>query len=50
LWSYDSLADREKRRESLSADPDWHAFTKINAGSFTHQEVKIMRPARFSPT
>ncbi|MCK9919189.1 NIPSNAP family protein [Microbacteriaceae bacterium K1510] len=49
LWAYDSLADREERREKLAADPEWHAFLRINAGSFTHQEVKIMKPTRFSP-
>lgn len=50
LWAYDSLADRERRRESLAADPAWHEFLKMNTGSFTHQEVKIMKPTRFSPT
>ena len=49
LWAYDSLADREQRREKLAADPAWQEFMRINAGSFTHQEVKIMKPARFSP-
>ena len=49
LWAYDSLADREQRREKLAADPAWQEFTRINAGSFVHQEVKIMKPARFSP-
>ena len=50
LWLYDSLADREQRREKLAADPDWQEFMRINVGSFTHQEVKIMKPTRFSPT
>jgi hypothetical protein len=50
LWRYDSLADREQRRAKLAADPDWQAFMKTNVGSFTHQEVKIMKPAPFSPT
>ena len=49
LWAYDSLSDREQRREKLAADPAWQEFTRINAGSFVHQEVKIMKPARFSP-
>lgn len=49
LWRYESLADRERRREKLAADPEWHAFLRTNAGSFTHQEVKIMKPAPFSP-
>jgi len=50
LWAYDSLADREQRREKLAADPEWQAFLKMNTGSFTHQEVKIMKSAPFSPT
>jgi hypothetical protein len=49
LWAYDSLADREARREKLAADPDWISFTAMNSGSFTHQEVKIMKPTSFSP-
>ena len=50
LWAYDSLADRETRRANLAADPAWQEFMAMNAGSFTHQTVTIMKPARFSPT
>ena len=49
LWSYESLADRERRREALFADPDWKSFMEMNVGSFTQQEVKIMKPTSFSP-
>ncbi|GAB1577687.1 NIPSNAP family protein [Bordetella petrii] len=49
IWAYDSLADRERRRERLDADPEWIAFKIRNRGSFTAQEVKILRPAPFSP-
>lgn len=49
LWCYDSLADRETRRARLAEDPEWHAFLKTNAGTFTHQEVSILVPAAFSP-
>ncbi len=28
LWGYDSLAEREKRRAALAADPDWQAYLK----------------------
>lgn len=49
IWVYDSLADRERRRECLDADPDWIAFKISNRGTFTAQDVKILRPARFSP-
>ena len=49
VWCYDSLADREARRTRMAADPDWQAFCKVNAGIFTHQEIKIMTPTGFSP-
>lgn len=49
IWAYDSVADRDARRTRMAADPEWQAFLKINAGTFTHQENKIMRPAPFSP-
>ena len=49
LWAYDSYADREARRARLDADPDWAAFVRGNAGTFVKQEVKILRPASFSP-
>jgi len=49
IWAYDSLADRETRRVALDADPDWTAFKQTNVGSFVQQDVKILRPAPFSP-
>jgi hypothetical protein len=49
IWAYDSLEDRERRRGAMQADPDWHEFTKLNAGTFSHQEIKILKPAAFSP-
>jgi hypothetical protein len=49
IWVYDSLADREERRAALELDPDWHAFKKINKGSFVAQEVKILVGAPFCP-
>jgi len=49
IWAYDSLAERERRRERLDADPEWIAFKIRNRGTFTAQEVKILRPAPFSP-
>lgn len=49
IWVYDSLADREQRRAALEADPAWAAFKLTNRGSFVQQDVKILRPARFSP-
>jgi len=28
LWRYDSMADREQRREALYGDPDWLAYRR----------------------
>jgi hypothetical protein len=50
IWAYDSYADREQRRANLEADPEWVIFKDINRGTFTAQEVKIMKPAPFSPS
>lgn len=49
IWVYEDMADRERRRIALNADPAWAAFTESNRGSFLDQEVKILRPAAFSP-
>lgn len=50
IWAFDSLADRERRRAALEADPAWQAFKVGNRGSFVRQEVKVMRPAPFCPS
>ena len=49
IWAYESLADREERRARMAADPEWQHFLKINAGTFVAQDIKILKPARFSP-
>ena len=51
VWAYDSLADREARRASMYADPQWQAFIgEIWAlGVIQTQDVMIMNPAPFSP-
>ena len=49
LWAYDSLADREERRARMADDPDWRAYLEVNAGIFVHQDIKILKPTRFSP-
>jgi hypothetical protein len=50
IWAYASIADREDRRARMAADPEWQDFMKGNGGMFVHQENKILKPARFSPT
>jgi hypothetical protein len=49
LWAYDSLADREERRNRMEADPEWTAFKVTNKGTFTAQEIRILKSAKFSP-
>lgn len=49
IWAYESIADREERRARMAADPEWQAFLKINAGTFSAQENKILKPTKFSP-
>jgi hypothetical protein len=51
LWGYEDLADRERRRAAMAADPAWqnymaevHALEALQA-----QEIKILRPADCSP-
>lgn len=51
MWGYDSLADREARRATMYADPEWKSFISgiwaLNA--IQSQNVMIMYPASFSP-
>ena len=49
LWAYDSIADREIRRERMAADPRWQSFLTGNLGMFASQEIKILKPTSFSP-
>ncbi|HSV34594.1 MAG TPA: NIPSNAP family protein [Ramlibacter sp.] len=51
LWAYESLADRDKRRTALDADPEWVAYRAKSAatGNVQHQENKILKSVKFSP-
>lgn len=51
MWAYDSLADREARRQAMYADPEWqHFIDGIWAlDAIQKQEVTIMTPASYSP-
>ena len=51
LWQYEDLADRQKRRAAMAADPAWHEFLRRNEelGALQHQESKILLPTSFSP-
>jgi hypothetical protein len=52
MWSYDSLADRERRRAAMQEDPEWQKFIgEIWAlGAILDQQVTILNPAGFNPT
>jgi hypothetical protein len=50
LWGYDSLAEREKRRAALAADPKWHAYLRQSPDIIVEMESRILIPAPFSPT
>ena len=51
LWAYDSIADREIRRERMAADPRWQAFIgKVRTmDALVSMESKLLRPTDFSP-
>ncbi|MDO9524154.1 MAG: NIPSNAP family protein [Gemmobacter sp.] len=49
LWGYDSLEDRQLRRDRLAALPDWQAFLREVLPLIRQQEVRILRPTAFSP-
>ncbi len=51
IWKYESMADREKKRAAMQADPAWQAYLKksAEAGYMHHQENKIMKSTSFSP-
>ena len=52
IWAYDSLADREQRRQAMSGDPAWQKFiAEVWAlEAIQSQDVMIMTPAPSSPT
>ena len=49
IWAYEDLADRERRREALAADPRWQAVLPRIQSHIETMENKIMKPAPFSP-
>jgi hypothetical protein len=49
LWGYDSLAEREKRRAAMAADPDWQAYLRQSPDIIVKMETRILVPAPFSP-
>jgi NIPSNAP len=51
LWGWDGLDDRDRRRATMNADPEWQAYIGAiwQMGAIETQEVKILRPAASSP-
>ena len=49
IWAFDSLDDRDRRRNALAADPAWQAFMPSIQALIEEMESKILRPATFSP-
>ena len=51
IWAYESLADRERRRAAMTADPAWQAFIQSvwALDAIQEQDVMVMNPAPCSP-
>ncbi len=49
LWGYESLAERERKRAELMAEPAWQAYLPRIAEFIESQENRILVPTAFSP-
>lgn len=49
LWGYDSLDDRQRRRERMLADPRWHEYLRMVDGLLDMQHARLLKPTSFSP-
>ena len=51
MWGFEDAGDRERRRETMAADPDWGEFARRSAelGALKQQTDKLIKPASFSP-
>src|SRR5580658_9596915 len=49
LWQYESLADREQRRDAMEADPEWQAYRRValEEDTFVDMENQILKPVSF---
>lgn len=51
MWGYASLGDRDRRRATMAADPEWHAFGR-HTGEYLplkQQTTMVLKPTAFSP-
>ncbi len=49
LWGYESLDDRQQRRDRMMADPRWQEYLKMVDGLLDLQTTRILKPVSFSP-
>ena len=49
LWGYESLDDRQLRRDRMMADPRWQDYLKMVDGLLDVQTSRILKPTSFSP-
>ncbi len=49
LWGYESLDDRQQRRDRMMADPRWQEYLKMVDGLLEVQNTRLLKPASFSP-
>src|SRR5580704_3049867 len=49
LWPYEDLADRERRREAMEADPAWQAYRRaaLEDDTLADMESQILKPVSF---
>jgi hypothetical protein len=49
LWQYESVADREQRRDAMEADPEWQAYRRValEEDTLIDMENHILKPAPF---
>ena len=48
-WSYESLSDREERRDRMMKDPNWAGYLAKVDGLIEIQRSRILKPTAFSP-
>lgn len=49
LWGYESLDDRQQRRDRMMADPRWQEYLKMVDGLLDLQTTRLLKPTTFSP-
>lgn len=49
LWGYDSFEDRQRRRQTLAADPAWQQFVPKVMPFIRDMRNQLLQPAPFAP-